>query len=158
MPPELLEILEELARSGVEIRSKEDLRRALEARPDLVEKWMRAMQGSQSGRAIPAEFQEDIQIAQESEQRYLRNGDWEALNRAVEAWQRILGNPSFPQAPERFRLEVLNGAGIVFSRRYRREVSCRIWIWPCNAISSRWHPRRRIRPTCHFVSTIWASG
>ncbi len=120
MPPELLEILEELARSGVEIRSKEDLRRALEARPDLMEKLMRAMQDSQSGQAIPAEFQEDIQIAQESAQRYLQNGDGEALNHATKAWQRILGHPSFTQAPESFRLAVLNNAGTVFLERYIR--------------------------------------
>ncbi len=38
LPPEALDVLEELARSGVEIRTPEDLQRALENRPDLRQK------------------------------------------------------------------------------------------------------------------------
>ncbi len=42
LPPEVREVLEELARSEVEIRTAEDLQRALENRPDLREKLERA--------------------------------------------------------------------------------------------------------------------
>ncbi|MGC8944870.1 MAG: hypothetical protein ACP5N6_01775, partial [Anaerolineae bacterium] len=42
IPPELGEILEELARSGVEIRTPEDLERLLQERPDLRQKLERA--------------------------------------------------------------------------------------------------------------------
>jgi len=49
LPPELREVLQELAQSGVEIRLPEDLERALARRPDLQEKLARAT-GSRQGR------------------------------------------------------------------------------------------------------------
>ena len=51
LPPEVREVLEELARSGVEIRTPEDLQRALENRPDLREKLEAAQRKMQEGAA-----------------------------------------------------------------------------------------------------------
>jgi tetratricopeptide (TPR) repeat protein len=57
LPPEVREVLEELARSGVEIRTPEDLERALENRPDLREKLeaaQRKMQEEAAGSRVAA--------------------------------------------------------------------------------------------------------
>ncbi len=66
---------------------------------------------------LPA-FREALQVAQTQEQRYLKNGDRAALDRAVAAWQIILGHPQFDRADVRFRLAVWNDAGGIFLRRY----------------------------------------
>ncbi len=120
LPPELREALEELARRGVQLRTPEDLQRALEENPDLREKLERAAQDIQGGLEVPPEFRRDIQTAQELLQTYLHTGNLQALNRAADAWQHILGHPAFGAAPQRFRLAVLNDAGGVFLRRYWR--------------------------------------
>ncbi|MCS7010063.1 MAG: CpXC domain-containing protein, partial [Anaerolineales bacterium] len=51
LPPELRDVLAELAHRGGEIRTPEDLQRALEENPDLREKLERAVQNAQSGQA-----------------------------------------------------------------------------------------------------------
>ncbi|ACL23623.1 hypothetical protein [Chloroflexus aggregans] len=120
IPPELREVLEELARRGVEIRSEEDLRRTLEENPDLRARLERAAQNMQGGPPIPPEFHQDIQQAQEGEARYTRTGDLNALNAAIAAWERILNHPAFARADERFRLAAWNDAGGAYLRRYWR--------------------------------------
>jgi CHAT domain-containing protein len=120
MPPELREVLQELAQSGAEIRTPEDLQRVLESRPDLRARLEKAMPQAKNGLAIPPEFAQDIQQAQQAEQRYRQTGERNWLDQAVNAWRRIFEHPSFGQAPERFRLAVFNNAGGVFLRRYWR--------------------------------------
>ncbi len=71
-----------------------------------------------SASAIPDQFQSDLLQAQEAEQRYRRNGDRDALDRAVAAWERILDHPTFSAAPKRFQIAALNNGGGVFLRRY----------------------------------------
>jgi tetratricopeptide (TPR) repeat protein len=63
LPPEVREVLEELARSGVEIRTSEDLQRALENRPDLQEKLEAAWRKMQEAilSQLPAEVREVLE-------------------------------------------------------------------------------------------------
>ncbi len=134
MPPELLEILAELAAGGAEIRSPDDLERLLAERPDLREKLEQAVAGltpppipsplppggrGAGGEGIPPEFQADLRRAQEGVARYGQTGDLAALNQAIAAWERILNHPAFPRADERFRLAAWNGAAIALISRYQ---------------------------------------
>ena len=124
MPPELRELLVELAAAGVETSSPEDLERLLEERPDLREKLeeaARVFADLGTGPPVPPEFQEDLRRAVEGEQRYQQTGDLAALNEAVAAWERILNHPAFAQADERFQLAAWNGAGGAYLRRYWRQ-------------------------------------
>ncbi len=66
IPPELREVLQELAQSGVEIRSLEDLERALQDRPDLQEKLARAI-GNHAESELQRRFQETIALQQRAE-------------------------------------------------------------------------------------------
>jgi tetratricopeptide (TPR) repeat protein len=63
LPAEVREVLEELARSGVEIRTAEDLQRALENRPDLREKLEAAWRKMQEAilSQLPAEVREVLE-------------------------------------------------------------------------------------------------
>ncbi|MDW8066035.1 MAG: hypothetical protein RMK32_10460, partial [Anaerolineae bacterium] len=60
MPPELRELLAELAASGIELRSPQDLQQWLEERPDLREKLEEALARA-GGWAVPPQFQSRIQ-------------------------------------------------------------------------------------------------
>jgi tetratricopeptide (TPR) repeat protein len=86
LPAEVREVLEELARSGVEIRTAEDLQRALENRPDLREKLERAAvigQPSTGGRVaaeLRALLEEIVRLRRPSE-----------MPRQVELCERALG-------------------------------------------------------------------
>ena len=118
MPPELREILAELAGSGVEIRSPEDLERLLDDRPDLREKLEELVGAQRAAPAVPPQFLPDLRRAQEGVTHYQQTGDLAALNDAVAAWERVLNHPAFPQADERFRLAAMNDAGGACLRRY----------------------------------------
>jgi tetratricopeptide (TPR) repeat protein len=62
LPAEVREVLEELARSGVEIRTPEDLQRALENRPDLRQKLEAAQRKMQEAAAgLPPEVREVLE-------------------------------------------------------------------------------------------------
>jgi hypothetical protein len=55
-----------------------------------------------SSPAIPAEFQEDLRRARETEQRYQSTGQPGALDAAISAWERILTHAIFSQTPGAF--------------------------------------------------------
>ncbi|MBX3000891.1 MAG: tetratricopeptide repeat protein, partial [Caldilineaceae bacterium] len=120
IPPEaraaLAEVVAELAASGVEIQSMEDLQAALAARPDLVARLAGLM--ADDGPSVPPQFADDLRAAEEGEARYRRSGDVAGLDAAVAAWQRILDHPTFAAADPRFRLAAWNDAGGIFLRRY----------------------------------------
>jgi len=118
MPSGLREVLVELAASGIEIHSAEDLERALAERPDLRARLEAAMPDHSGGFDIPPEFSGDLRQAQEAEQRYRRTNNQTALDAAAAAWEHILGHPAFPAADARFQLAAMNNAGGVFLRRY----------------------------------------
>ena len=118
MPPQLGEVLAELAAGGVEIRTAEELEHALVTRSDLRARLEQAVQAASDGPVVPPEFTDDLGAAQEAEQHHLRSGDRAALDRAAAAWTRILQHSAFSASPQLFRLAVLNGAGGVFLRRY----------------------------------------
>ncbi len=118
IPPEVREALSELAATGIEINSPQDLERLLAERPDLQQKLELAAQAIGGGLSIPPEFQPDLHRAQEGEQRYLQTGDLASLNDAIAAWERILNHPDFPHADERFRLAAWNDAGGTYLRRF----------------------------------------
>jgi tetratricopeptide (TPR) repeat protein len=120
MLPELREVLAELAASGVEISSPEDLERLLAERPEIREKLEQAFARFGGGPPIPPEFQADLRHAQEGEARYRQTRDLAALNEAIAAWERILNHPAFSQADESFHLWVWNDAGNAYIRRYQR--------------------------------------
>ena len=65
-----------------------------------------------------SQFLADVRQAQEAEQRHLRVGDPSALDVAVAAWERVLAHSAFAAAEVRFRVGVLNNAGVAFLRRY----------------------------------------
>jgi CHAT domain-containing protein/exonuclease VII small subunit len=67
---------------------------------------------------VPPEFVQDLQISQETKQRYLQTGSLEALNQSVAAWQRIISHPSFQNAPKDFCLIAWADAGDLSQRRY----------------------------------------
>ncbi|KPL83065.1 hypothetical protein SE15_07185, partial [Thermanaerothrix daxensis] len=71
LPPELRQALEELARSGVEIRTPEDLQRLLESRPDLREKLERAIGDhlSPAENELQCRFQEALALQGQAENR-----------------------------------------------------------------------------------------
>ena len=102
----LMEIFAELAASGVELRSPADLEALLASRPDLRARLEAVAQAMDMGGGmdIPPRFRNDLQQAQEAEQRYLRTGDRSALDVAAAAWQRVLDDPAFAHSQERFQL------------------------------------------------------
>jgi CHAT domain-containing protein/tetratricopeptide (TPR) repeat protein len=106
IPPELLELLAEMAAEGV-ISTPEDLEHALAGVHDRLR------------RAIATEFVDNVHLAQEEEQRYLLTGDRAALDSAIAAWSRILEHGAFSSASEEFRVTALNDAGGVFLHRYQ---------------------------------------
>ncbi len=120
MPPELKAILAELAASGVELRSPQDLEAFLASRPDLAARLEAVAQamGMGGGPGVPPQFQADLQQAQQAEQRYLRTGDRSALDAAAAAWLRIIDNPAFADSQDPFQLAAMNSAGGVLLRRY----------------------------------------
>lgn len=124
LPPEiaqaLREVLEQLAVAGVEVRSHEDLERALQEHPDLLEKLMRAAADA-GGLVVPPAFAADVQIAAEALVRYERSSDIEALDEAVAAWERILNHAEFGRTEQWFCRIVLNNAGGAYLRRYWRQ-------------------------------------
>ncbi len=120
MPSELLEALAELAASGAEIRSPEDLERLLSEHPDLRQKLEEAARRAAGGEgpSIPSQFRADLRRAQEGLARYEQTGSVDGLNAAVAAWERILNHPAFAAADPRFQLAAMNDAGGAFLRRY----------------------------------------
>ena len=116
MPPAVREVLAELAASGAEIHSAEDLERALASRPDLQAKLEAAAPAR--GFDVPSEFESDWDQANEEKERYRRTNNHAALNAAAAAWERILSHPAFPAADARFQLAAMNNAGGVFLRCY----------------------------------------
>jgi len=64
-------------------------------------------------------FQSRREQAQAAESRYLQNGDLDALDEAVSAWESILGHPNFNDAEMDLRLSVLNNSGINYIFRYQ---------------------------------------
>ena len=101
MPPELREVLAELAATGSEVHSPEDLERVLAERPELRAKLEAAAHArggvGGAGPDVPPQFRDDLQAAKEAERSYLRTGNGAALDAAAAAWQRILTTqPSLP--------------------------------------------------------------
>ncbi|MFQ5856187.1 MAG: CpXC domain-containing protein, partial [Anaerolineae bacterium] len=117
LPPEVREVLAELAAGGVEITSPEDLERALAERPDLQQKLRDAVQAMGAGPTVPPAFTDDVALADRAERRYRETGDRAALDEAVEAWERILSHPDLPNYVD-FHLAALNDGGGMFLRRY----------------------------------------
>ncbi|MFZ2359108.1 MAG: tetratricopeptide repeat protein, partial [Anaerolineae bacterium] len=125
MPPQLEQalrgIMAELAASGVELRSPQDLEAALASRPDLASRLETAAQalGMGGGPGVPSQFRNGLQQAREAEQSYLRTGNLSALDAAATARQRIVEDPAFVDGEPRFQLEAINDTGRVFLRRYQ---------------------------------------
>jgi tetratricopeptide (TPR) repeat protein len=117
MPPQLHELLQELAAEGLEIRSQADLQRAMADRPDLRARLAAALE-SQSNRSMPDAMRTALQQAQQDNERYLTTGDQVALDAAVTAWERILDDPAFATSEEQFQATVRNNYGRVLLRRH----------------------------------------
>jgi len=67
---------------------------------------------------IPQQFKSDVQEAVIFKHRFEQNGEREALDRAVEAWERIYKNPDFSSADPVFRSSVLCLGGGDYFQRY----------------------------------------
>ena len=59
------------------------------------------------GPAVPPEFEDNLRVAEEADQRYQRSGDRATLDSAAVALSRLLEHVVFPWLPERFRLRAL---------------------------------------------------
>ncbi len=79
-----------------------------------------SLEGDVGSISIPPQFADDLRQAEEGASRYRQTDDLNALNAAIAAWERILNHPTFAHSEDRFRLAVLNSAGGIYLRRYKR--------------------------------------
>jgi tetratricopeptide (TPR) repeat protein len=67
---------------------------------------------------IPTKFQDDIRSAQVAQKHYEHTSERDALNTAIGAWERILTDGTFSEAPQASQLGVFNNAGGTYLSRY----------------------------------------
>lgn len=126
--PELLtHETDRLLNQLVEVQETDDARRKVEQHRSLLRRcrevgieqaFAERFDVTSSGFPVPEQFRSYYRQAKRAEQRYRRTGDREALDQAVAAWERILGQKRFSATPKSFQLGALNDSGNVFLRRY----------------------------------------
>jgi CHAT domain-containing protein len=111
----------------VEVQETDDARRKVEQHRSLLHRcrevgteraFAERFDVTSNGFPVPEQFRPYYHQAKRAEQRYRRTGDREALDQAVAAWERLLGQKRFSATPNSFQLGALNDSGNVFLRRY----------------------------------------
>lgn len=68
---------------------------------------------------VPIVHSDDFRQAQDQTRKFDRVGDDGAINEAIAAWNKILNDTRFPNAPKQFRRAAFGAAANVFIRRFR---------------------------------------
>jgi tetratricopeptide (TPR) repeat protein len=79
-------------------------------------------------------FEADIEKAQTAENHYLKTGDYQALDKAITSWERILKHPDFNKVEENLSLGIINNSAGTYLRRYWatgniNDLDCALFGW-----------------------------